>query len=73
MEIGPLVSCEIHYDKSGRSLGSGSVVFDKRTDALRAINQYNGVPLDGKSLYPTYENLIVVKGRLRTICLRIKF
>lgn len=48
MEMGPLVSCEIHYDKSGRSLGSGSVVFEERTDAHRAISQYNGVPLDGE-------------------------
>lgn len=53
MEVGPLLSSEIHYDKSGRSLGAGSVVFEERTDAIRAINQYNGIPLDGKhSIYP---------------------
>ncbi|XKL60802.1 hypothetical protein PGB90_007859 [Kerria lacca] len=50
MEVGPLVSSEIHYDKSGRSLGSGNVVFEDRTDAIRAINQYNGVPLDGRAM-----------------------
>lgn len=51
MEVGPLVSSEIHYDKSGRSLGSGNVVFEDRTDAIRAINQYNGVPLDGNNFF----------------------
>lgn len=47
MDIGPLISCEIHYDKSGRSNGEGSVLFEDRTDAIRAIKQYSGVPLDG--------------------------
>lgn len=50
MEVGPLISSEIHYDKSGRSIGSGSVVFEERTDAIRAINQYNGIPLDGRPM-----------------------
>lgn len=55
MEVGPLISSEIHYDKSGRSLGSGSVVFEDRTDAIRAINQYNGIPLDG-----TYVTVVLI-------------
>lgn len=47
MDMGPLLSCEIIYDKSGRSTGEGSVIFEDRTDAIRAIQQYSGVPLDG--------------------------
>lgn len=50
LDIGPLISCEIHYDKSGRSNGEGSVLFEDRTDAIRAIKQYSGVPLDGRPM-----------------------
>ncbi|CAH9121338.1 unnamed protein product [Cuscuta epithymum] len=48
--IGELKSYAIHCDKSGRSKGTGEVVYFQKSDALMAIRKYNDIPLDGKPI-----------------------
>lgn len=49
-EVGLLKRHSIHYDRSGRSKGTAEVVFAHQSDALKAIERFNNVQLDGKPM-----------------------
>lgn len=49
-EFGEMKKADLHFDKGGRSLGTGELVYSSRGAAMKAIKQYQGIPLDGRPM-----------------------
>ncbi|OMH78782.1 THO complex subunit 4B [Zancudomyces culisetae] len=49
-KVGPVRRATLNYDSRGRSRGKGEVIFSRSGDALKAMEKYNRVPLDGRPM-----------------------
>lgn len=49
-DFGVVKSAGVHCDETGKSLGMAHVEFTNEKHAIKAMKQYNGVPLDNKPM-----------------------
>jgi len=49
-DVGAVRTARVHYDETGRSLGTAEVVFERRVDAVTAQQKYNTLNLDGRPM-----------------------
>ncbi|KIO23090.1 hypothetical protein M407DRAFT_27418 [Tulasnella calospora MUT 4182] len=45
--VGPVREAQLFFDSKGQSKGIGSVVFQRKEDATKAVTMYNGRLIDG--------------------------
>jgi len=48
--VGAVTKAVVHYDSSGRSLGTADVFFATRAEAVDAVHEYNGLSFEGRSI-----------------------
>lgn len=48
-----MISAGVKYDRAGRSLGVADVIMTNKEDALKAIQEYDGVNLDDQPMKVT--------------------
>ena len=48
--VGEIKKLEMHYDAKGQSMGVVDVLFFQRTVALKCLEKFNDVPLDGRKM-----------------------
>jgi len=49
-EFGKLITCKLHFDRNGNSLGTAVVKFRRQYAAMKVIKLYNNAKLDGKPM-----------------------
>lgn len=49
-EFGPMVRYGVNHSAAGRSVGSAEVFFKNKISAIKALQKYNGVTLDGRPM-----------------------
>lgn len=48
--VGPVKKVLLNYNKTGRSVGVATIIFQKATSAAEAAKQYDGVKVDGRPM-----------------------
>lgn len=49
-DVGAVRTARVHFDETGRSLGTAEVVYERRADAITAQKKYNTLNLDGRPM-----------------------